>query len=111
MKIKNLVYTALVGVAAVAIVIGSATTSEAKHYKASAPPPPPPQPQVCLYTYQPVCGSLKGHLFTYANSCAAWKDGANIVSWNACPVKKAHRYYHHRYYHHRYYHHRYYRHH
>jgi hypothetical protein len=36
-----------------------------------------------------VCGSLKGHKFTYANKCAAWKDGAKIVSNKACPVKKA----------------------
>ncbi len=36
-----------------------------------------------------MCGSLRGHKFTYANSCAAWKDGATIVSQKACPVKKA----------------------
>ena len=55
---------------------------------------PPPQPQLCLYeATSPVCGSLKGHKFTYANSCAAWKDGASIVSRKACPVKKAVKHY------------------
>ena len=33
----------------------------------------------------------EGPQFTYANPCAAWKDGATIVSQKACSVKKAHK--------------------
>ncbi len=90
MKFRTIGYALIVGAAAVALSIGSATTSEAKHHKKKASAPPPPQPQICLYqAVAPVCGSLKGHKFTYANSCAAWKDGASIVSSGACPAKKA----------------------
>jgi hypothetical protein len=88
MKLKNFAYAALVGVAAVAFVLGSATTGEAKGKKKKAAPPPP-QPQICSLEYAPVCGSLKSHKFTYANACFAYKDGATIVSNKACPAKKA----------------------
>jgi hypothetical protein len=88
MKLKNFAYAALVAAAAVAFVLGSATTGEAKHRKKAAAPPP--QPQICILEYAPVCGSLKGHKFTYANACSAYKDGATIVSKKACYAKKAH---------------------
>jgi hypothetical protein len=89
MKLRTVGYALVVGAAAFAFAIGSATTGEAKGKKKKAAPPPP-QPQICLYqATAPVCGSLKGHKFTYANSCAAWKDGATIVSSKACPAKKA----------------------
>jgi hypothetical protein len=88
MKMKTFGYAAVIAVAAVALSIGSATTSEAAKKKKAAAPPP--QPQVCVWQQMsPVCGSLKGQKFTYANSCAAYKDGANVVSNKACPAKAA----------------------
>ena len=88
MKLKTIGYALLVGAAAVALSIGSADAKY--HHKKKAAAPPPVQPQICLYeAMAPVCGSLKGHKFTYANQCAAWKDGATIVANHACPVKKA----------------------
>lgn len=90
MRLRTIGYALVIGVAAVALAIGSATTGEAKGKKKKAAAAPPAQPQICLYQASaPVCGSLRGHKFTYANSCAAWKDGATIVSQKACPVKKA----------------------
>jgi len=89
MKLRTIGYAMIVVVAAVAMAIGSASTSEAKGKKKKAAAAPPPQPQICLMEYAPVCGSLKGHKFTYANACSAYKDGASIVSNKACPVKKA----------------------
>jgi hypothetical protein len=89
MRFKNFAYAALVTAAASAFVLGSATTGYAKKKKAAAPPP---QPQICLYEAPgAVCGSLKGHKFTYANACSAYKDGATIVSKGACKAKKAHK--------------------
>ena len=89
MKMKTIGYAAIVAVAAVALSIGSATTSEAAKKKKAAAAPPP-QPQVCVWQQMsPVCGSLKGQKFTYANSCAAYKDGASVVSNKACPTKAA----------------------
>jgi len=91
MKLRTIGYALIIAVAAVALAIGSATTGEAKGKKKAAAAPPP-QPQICLYeATAPVCGSLKGHKFTYANSCAAYKDGATVVSHKACSVKKAHK--------------------
>ena len=91
MKLKTIGYALIITVAAVALAIGSATTGEAKGKKKAAAAPPP-QPQICLYeATTPVCGSLKGQKFTYANACAAYKDGASIVSNKACAVKKAHK--------------------
>jgi len=89
MKLRTIGYALIVGAAVVALSIGSATTSEAKRHHKKKVSPPPPQPQICLAEYAPVCGSLRGHKFTYANACSAWKDGASIVSWKACPVKAA----------------------
>jgi hypothetical protein len=89
MKLRTIGYALIITVAAVALAIGSATTGEAKGKKKAAAAPPP-QPQICLYEANaPVCGSLKGHKFTYANACSAYKDGASIVSKKACAVKAA----------------------
>ena len=89
MKLRTIGYALLIAVAAVAFAIGSASTGEAKGKKKAAAAPPP-QPQVCLYEANaPVCGSLKGQKFTYANACAAYKDGASVVSNKACAVKAA----------------------
>jgi len=88
MKLKTIGYALLVGAAAVALSIGAADAKYRHKKKAGAPPQP--QPQICLYeATSPVCGSLKGHKFTYANRCSAWKDGATVVASHACPVKKA----------------------
>jgi hypothetical protein len=86
MKLKTITYAVAIALAASAFVLGSPATSEAKGKKKVAAPPP--QPLLCLYTYAPVCGSLKGHKFTYANTCAAYKDGATVVSSKPCPAKK-----------------------
>jgi len=90
MLFKSTAYAALVVAGVAAFAIGSATTGYAKAKKTAAAPPVEPLP--CLYAPPgPVCGSLKGHKFTYANSCAAYKDGASIVGHKACPAGKAHR--------------------
>jgi hypothetical protein len=87
MKLRTFGYALFIAVAAVAFAIGSASTGEAKGKKKAAAAPPA-QPMPCLYAPPaPVCGSLKGHKFSYANSCAAYKDGATIVSQKACPMK------------------------
>jgi len=90
MKIKNLAYAALVGVAAVAIVIGSAVPSEAaKKKKAAAAPPPPPPPAQCLTTAPgQVCATKGGQKFTYFNSCYAAKDQATSAKPGACKAAK-----------------------
>jgi hypothetical protein len=88
MKMKTVAYTALIAAATVAFAIGSATTGEAKGKKKAAAPMLYPMP--CMYTPPgPVCGSLKGQKFTYANACSASKDGATVVSQKACSVKAA----------------------
>lgn len=91
MKIKNLAYVALVGVAAVAIVIGSAVPSEAaKKKKAAAAPPPPPPPAQCLTTAPgQVCATKGGQKFTYFNSCYAAMDQAKSAKPGACKAAKA----------------------
>jgi hypothetical protein len=92
MKIKNLAYAALVGVAAVAIVIGSAVPSEAaKKKKAAAAPPPPAQqwPTCWGAPYGPVCATKGGQKFTYVNSCYAMKDQATSAKPGACKAAKA----------------------
>ena len=88
MKIKNLTYAALVGVAAVAIVIGSAVPSEAaKKKKAAAAPPPPP---ACWGTAPgSVCATKGGQKFTYFNSCYAAMDQAKSATPGACKAAKA----------------------
>ncbi len=91
MKLKTIAYAALVVAAAFAFALGSATTGEAKAKKKKAAAPPPAQPMWCFNEVKPVCGELRGHKFTYANTCSAYKDGAKVVSSKACSVKKAHK--------------------
>jgi len=88
MKLKTIAYATLLAVAAVTFTLGSATTGQAKSKKKVAAPPP--EPMWCFQEPKPVCGSLRGHKFTYANECSAYKDGATIVSWKACAAPKAH---------------------
>lgn len=90
MKIKNLAYAALVGVAAVAIVVGSAVPSEAaKKKKAAAAPPPPPPPAACWGTAPgSVCATKGGQKFTYFNSCYAMMDQAKSATPGACKAAK-----------------------
>jgi len=89
MTIRNLAYTALVGAAAVAFVIGSAVPSEAAKKKKAAEPPAP-QPITCWVTSPgPVCATKGGLKFTYFNSCYAMKDGATKAKSGACKEAKA----------------------
>ena len=89
MTIRNLAYTALVGAAAVAFVIGSAVPSEAAKKKKAAAAPPP-QPASCLMLPEgPVCATKGGMKFTYASACYAAKDGATGAKPGACKAAKA----------------------
>jgi hypothetical protein len=90
MTIKNLAYTAIVGAAAIAFVIGSAVPSEAAKKKKAAAAPPPPQPISCLMAPESrVCATKGGMKFTYANSCYAAKEGATGIKPGACKAAKA----------------------
>ena len=90
MTIRNLAYTALVGAAAIAFVIGSAVPGEAAKKKKAAAAPPPPQPPTCLVVSPgPVCATKGGMKFTYFNSCYAAKDQATSAKPGACKEAKA----------------------
>ena len=92
MTIRNLAYTAIVGAAAIAFVIGSAVPSEAAKKKkaAAAAAPPPPQPPTCLMLPEsPVCATKGGLKFTYASACYAAKDQATGATPGACKAAKA----------------------
>ena len=89
MNLKTIVYAAVIVAGAGALALGSAAPGLAKGKKAAAAPPT--HPEVCMNVYVPVCGSLKGQKFTYANACAAEKDGAKVVSQKACSAKVAHK--------------------
>ncbi|HSP50523.1 MAG TPA: hypothetical protein VLN61_10165 [Pseudolabrys sp.] len=88
MKLKNLGYAALMTIAATAFVLGTTGSSEAAKKKAAAAPPPPP-PGLCFEPEKRVCAVKGGMKFTYANACIAAKDGAKVVSQQACPAPKA----------------------
>jgi hypothetical protein len=90
MKMKTFGYAAVIAVAAVALSIGSATTSEAAKKKKAAAAAPAPVMAACWTTpAAPVCGARGKLKFTYINSCYAGKDGAKVVSQNACATKAA----------------------
>ena len=91
MTIRNLAYTALVGAAAVAFVIGSAVPSEAAKKKKAEAAPPPPQPPSCFIITPPgsVCATKGGQKFTYFNSCFAVKDQATNIKPGACKEAKS----------------------
>lgn len=84
--LKKFGYAALVAAVTFAFALGASSSSEAKGKKMAAPPA---QPQPCLNSVEPVCGSLRGQHFAYANACSAYKDGATVVSKGACKVQKA----------------------
>jgi len=89
MKIRNIAYAAIVGAAAVALVIGSAVPSEAAKKKKAAAAPPPPPPVSCFGTAPgPVCATKGGQKFTYFNSCYAAKDGATGAKPGECKAAK-----------------------
>jgi hypothetical protein len=89
MTIRNLAYTAIVGAAAVAFVIGSAVPSEAaKKKKAAAAPPPPQTPTCFMAPDSAVCATKGGMKFTYASACYAAKDGAKDAKAGACKAAK-----------------------
>jgi hypothetical protein len=88
MNLKTIAYASMIVTSAAAFALGSATPGLAKGKMAA---PPPSHPEVCMNIDQPVCGSLKGQKFTYANACAAEKDGAKVVSQKACSAKMAHK--------------------
>jgi hypothetical protein len=89
MTIRNIAYTALVGAAAVAFIIGSAVPSEAAKKKKAAAPPAP-QPVTCLGSAPgPVCATKGGQKFTYNNACFAAQDGAKSAKAGACKEAKA----------------------
>ncbi len=88
MKLKTIAYAALIAVAAVALCarLGHDRRKPKARRKWRLRRR---QPMMCLHEApEPVCGSLKGHKFTYANACSAYKDGATIVSKKACAAKK-----------------------
>jgi hypothetical protein len=82
--LKKLGYTALLAVSAVALVIGSASTGQAKAKKKMAEMAPPPV--FCPLVSAPVCGGTMGVETTYFNSCFAEKSGAKIIYRHACHV-------------------------
>ena len=89
MTIRNVAYTALVGAAAIAFIIGSAVPSEAAKKKKAAAAPAP-QPVSCLVAAQgPVCATKGGQKFTYFSACYAAKDGATSAKAGACKEAKA----------------------
>jgi len=85
--LKKFGYAALIAAATFAFALGASSSGEAKGKKMAAPPPAQPQP--CMNSVEPVCGSLRGHHFTYANACSAYKDGASVVSKGACKAHMA----------------------
>lgn len=88
MTIRNVAYTALLGVAAVAFVIGSAVPSEAAKKKKAAAAPAP-QYVSCVGTAPgPVCATKGGLKFTYNNACFAAQDGAKSAKAGACKEAK-----------------------
>jgi hypothetical protein len=91
MTIRNVAYTALLGIAAVAFIIGSAVPSEAaKKKKAAAAAPAPAPQQQCLGSAPgPVCATKGGLKFTYNNACFAAQDGAKSAKAGACKEPKA----------------------
>jgi hypothetical protein len=89
MTIRNVAYTAFLGAAAIAFIIGSAVPSEAAKKKKAAAAPAP-QPVSCLGSAPgPVCATKGGQKFTYINACFAAQDGAKSAKAGACKEAKA----------------------
>jgi len=91
MTLKQLGYGALVGVTAVFIALGSATTAEAakKSKKAAAAPPAQSYGWCVLHARSPVCATRGTTKVSYANACFAQADGAKGAKAGACKAPKA----------------------
>ena len=79
------------GVTAVFIALGSATTAEAakKSKKAAAAAPPAQSYGWCvLQARSPVCASRGTTKLSYANACFAQADGAKGATAGACKAAK-----------------------
>jgi hypothetical protein len=90
MTLKQLGYGALVGVTAVFIALGSATTAEAAKKSKKAAAAPAQSYGICQF--QPrtsVCASRGTSKMTYANACFARADGAKDAKAGACKAPKA----------------------
>jgi hypothetical protein len=83
--LKTIGYTAIAAVAAVALVIGSTGSSEAKGKAKDAAVS---KGGVC-WGGAPVCATRGNMKFTYRSACYAVNDGAKVVSDKACPAPKA----------------------
>jgi hypothetical protein len=88
MTIRNVAYTAFLGAAAIAFIIGSAVPSEAAKKKKAAAAPPAPQQQCLGSAPAPVCATKGGLKFTYSNACFAAQDGAKSAKAGACKEAK-----------------------
>lgn len=91
MTLKQLGYGALVGVTAVFIALGSATTAEAaKKSKKAAAAPAQSYGFCTLQARSPVCATRGTTKLSYANACFAQADGAKGAKAGACkPAKVA----------------------
>ena len=90
MTLKQLGYGALVGVTAVFIALGSATTAEAaKKSKKAAAAPMQSHGFCTLQARSPVCATRGTTKLTYANACFAQADGAKGAKAGACKAPKA----------------------
>jgi hypothetical protein len=87
MKLKNVGHAVLMTVAAAALVLGTAGSSQAKGKKAA---PKPVVSASCMFSApQAVCASKGKMSFTYRNACWAGNDGAVVKSQKACKPAKA----------------------
>lgn len=90
MTLKQLGYGALVGVTAVFIALGSATTAEAAKKSKKAAAAPAQSYGVCQFQARtPVCASKGTTKVSYANACFAQADGAKGAKAGACKPMKA----------------------
>ena len=90
MTLKQLGYGALVGVTAVFIALGSATTAEAAKKSKKAAAAPAPAYGVCQFQVRTaVCASKGTTKVSYANACFAQADGAKGAKAGACKAPKA----------------------
>ncbi len=90
MTLKQLGYGALVGVTAVFIALGSATTAEAAKKSKKAAAAPAQSYGICnLQMRSPVCASRGTTKLSYANACFARADGAKDAKAGACKPAKA----------------------
>src|SRR3712207_4417437 len=91
MTLKQLGYGALVGVTAVFIASGSATTAEVAKKSKKADAAPAQSYGCCtLQARSPVCATRGTTKLSYANACFAQADGAKGAKAGACkPAKVA----------------------